>query len=460
MGTASGYILKLNNKHREQFEHSLDIYGSFAEAVDEFSFSRKLPLICFITDSQGRITHLASGKRGRRAGTKLSRLNCKEIIELEKPIRPGRLIKAVDSKVRFWIKLKLKTGGLLSPKSFESFVDSFIEISPESKPFLERYGKVRRERINRLTARERYSLATQKETVATALAISDMDREELTTWTLSNDDKPRSFLEGLSVARMREDPMVNNDLMVLPGHAFVKQMMYGAAVFQGDESRLTVILANRQPLEQSTGTDLIYFNETFQAFIMVQYKAMEQESKEAVFRFPNRQLTEEIKRMDSVLAELQKVPPDSGRDNFRLSQNPFFLKFCPRLLFNPYDTGLVPGMYLPLDYWKHCENDPVMEGPKGGKKLTYKNVGRYFNNSSFVHIVSRAWVGTTLTQSTILERIIRETIEIGKAVTIAIKRDDRDTPDDDGQDVRNPLTDGAFMDQYEPPIQQTVVLKA
>jgi len=36
-----------------------------------------------------------------------------------------------------------------------------------------------------------------------------------------------------------------------------------------------VIMANRLPLEEQTGADLIYFNEAYSAFVLVQYKAME-----------------------------------------------------------------------------------------------------------------------------------------------------------------------------------------
>ena len=43
---------------------------------------------------------------------------------------------------------------------------------------------------------------------------------------------------------------------------------------QDPSVRLTVIMANRLPLEQQTGADLIYFNEAYRSLVMVQYKAM------------------------------------------------------------------------------------------------------------------------------------------------------------------------------------------
>ena len=44
-------------------------------------------------------------------------------------------------------------------------------------------------------------------------------------------------------------------------------------------------MANRLPLEQQTGADLIYFHEKYRSFVMVQYKAMERESGEEKFRW-------------------------------------------------------------------------------------------------------------------------------------------------------------------------------
>jgi hypothetical protein len=159
---------------------------------------------------------------------------------------------------------------------------------------------------------------------------------------------------------------------------------------------------------------------------MVQYKAMEREDRrdgpaQAVYRLPDAQLKEEIGRMDAVLSTLRAYAPNTDIGGFRLTENPFFLKLCSRLVFNPDDVGLVPGMYLPLDYWKLLANDPGIKGPKGGLRITYDNAKRYFDNTSFTTVVSKAWVGTTPSQSQVLQDVIRATLETGKAVAIAIK---------------------------------------
>src|SRR5262249_3145809 len=100
----------------------------------------------------------------------------------------------------------------------------------------------------------------------------------------------------------------------------------------------------------------------------------------------------------------------------------FFLKLCPRIIFNPDDKGPFKGMYLPLELWKCLASDPITEGPRGGRVLTYKNAGRWLSSSDFISLVGNAWIGTSISQSTFLERVIRTVLETGKTVTLAIEQ--------------------------------------
>jgi hypothetical protein len=200
-------------------------------------------------------------------------------------------------------------------------------------------------------------------------------------------------------------------------------MQHATAVFTNNRVTLTVVMANRQPLEKQLGADLIYRNETYGSFVIVQYKAMEDESGTPRFRLPNAQLAEEIERMEKLWAPLQNCPPDGGLGGFRLKDNPFFLKLCPRITFDPDDASLIKGMYIPLEYWRRLETDPSIEGRFHGRGVTFYNVGRYFNNTSFSELVAGGWIGTTAPQTGILDAVIRQIVETGRTVTIAVKRD-------------------------------------
>ena len=73
MSKVAGYFLILNESRYFSFQGN--IYDKFAEPVSEFSHSRHVSLVCFITNEFGEITHIGLGKSGVRAGTDLRRLN-------------------------------------------------------------------------------------------------------------------------------------------------------------------------------------------------------------------------------------------------------------------------------------------------------------------------------------------------------------------------------------------------
>ena len=434
MARASGFAVLLPKNRMTSFLQCIEEDQPFAEPVGDFQHSRNVPLICFVVSAR-KLTHIGIGRRGTRAGTGLRRLNIDRVEEFASPLSVQRIINRLPKRNAASVRKRFEASGLLTEKGFAAVIKAIRQLEPKASVLLDRFSQTRTERIQRLSPRVKANLAQQKEAVLTALSIARLRRAAVQEWS-PPDGTPVSFLDGLPSARLREDPMVVHDLMHLPGFDIIKTYPYSAAVFESEATseRLTVILANRLPLEEQTGTDLIYFNETFQSFVMVQYKAMEREegpngAPQAVFRLPNAQLAEEITRMDTLLAAIHACPANTSHDGFRLTENPFFLKLCPRLVFNPDDIGLVPGMYLPLDYWKLLVQSPDIPGPRGGLRVTFENARRHFDNSAFTTIVSKAWVGTRPSQSDVLREAIRQTIETGKAIAIAVKPKKTDSAD-------------------------------
>jgi len=442
MGQAAGIVVHVSASRSESLLNAYGIYGNVAEAVPQFSHSRNLPLVVFLCLTRGKVTHLGDARRGMRAAHDMSRINITKLVELPSPIAFTSVVACVPARVRARVEAVLRNGGLLPPRSFEAVVTALQELSPTSHQVLKRFAEVRRRRIAGLERRASRSLAFQKETVATALALAGLARDELQAWSPKTDDPPASFLDGLPSARLREDPMIINDLMQVPGFEQIKAMPYGAALFEGEGVRLTVVLANRLPLEQQLGADLLYYNETFKSFVIIQYKAMDRSADgKAYFRIPDAQLTAELERMDETLLQLAGCPPDNEPHGFRLHQGPFYLKLCPRLVFNPDDMGLTKGMYLPLDYWRLLEADKGLRGPGGGKRITYENVGRYFSNDGFIDLVAKAWIGTTITQSAIVAEIIRVVLSSGRALAVAV-RSTAAAPDDMAGADADPVVPG------------------
>ena len=429
---AAGYVLHVPPDRREllleEAEHGGSYYRSapsVAEPVPTFQHSRRAPLVVFASFEDGKVTHIADGKRGISAGTGLARLNMQDLKPLARPIGFDELQSGVPKRLQRHLERVLTGGGILPPKTLEAFVDRIVELDTSVSGRLARYSRRRREAWRRFESSATKNLAFQKETLGIALEISGISRDELLEWQLV-DGSQQSFLDGLPGAQVREDAMLLADFSTVPGFGTIDEVThYGSKVFQNAEYppvRLTVIMANRLPLEQQTGADLIYFNEAYQSFVMVQYKAMEIGINQAEFRWQaGDQFAQEIERMDALLVELNKIQSGSDPDGYRFSENPFFLKFCPRVVFNPDDKGLFKGIYLPLDLWKRSNAAGRLKGSKGGSVLTFQNVGRRINNSEFVGLVSGSWVGTSIEQSAMLRLLIREVLASGKTVTLAIE---------------------------------------
>jgi len=357
MITAAAYVLKVPENRREillggpfhRFSHE---NMPVAEPVPRFDHSRRAPLIVLACFDDAAITHIASGRKGASAGTGLVRLNMTLLEPLATRIEFRKLLSRAPVRVRAHLQRTLSNGGKLPPKSLGAVIDALIELQPSLSERLTRFSERRAQFLRELTESEQENLAFQKETLAAALEIAQIGTEPLLSWAPGG-SRGSFFLEGITSVYAREDAAIITDFSTLPGFEAIKHLPFAAKVFANPENpsvRLTVVMANRLPLEQQTGADLVYYNETYRSFVMVQYKAMDQGSDGAVFRWrPADQLEDEIARMDAMLEQLNRVAKDASPGSFRLHTNPFFLKLCPKVVFNPDDKGLFKGMYLPLD---------------------------------------------------------------------------------------------------------------
>jgi hypothetical protein len=451
---ASAYVLNVKPDRRETLltgsdSHSGDVIA--AEPVPLFNHSRRSPLVVLASFENNTLTHVGNARKGAPAGTDLVRLNLTSLHRLRRPISFSEILRAMPTNLRGYLERAFESGGLIPPKTVRAVVDVLGEMDPDLREMLDRLSASRADMIAGLGTRARENLALQKETLATALAIAGVQAEEILAWSPSTEE-PTSFLDGLPGARVREDVMLYADISSLPGFSILKDAPHIAArTFQSvdQQTRVTVVMANRLPLEEQTGADLIYFNETFRSFVLVQYKALEKVTDEPEFRWTEGdQFTTELLRMDKLLETLNEAEADNNPDGFRLTTNPFFLKFCSRVVFNPDDKGMFPGIYLPHGLWKALAGSDRLKGPRGGNLLTGKNVGRRMNSPEFVMLVAGSWVGTTMKQSESLDALFKSILETGRTVTFAIKRGP--DPDPDGIQVTEPfLNEGTAVDPEE-----------
>lgn len=438
MAGAGSYILKVPSERRALLLNAAAESSSVGEPVPSFTHGRA-PLVVFASFEEGKITHVADGKKGVTAGTGMVRLNLSNLHELSVPLSFTELLTEVPPRIRTSLKSRLERGGKLAPAGHKAALAAVARLLPEVASRLSRIDGSRLDFVRALPTAAQDNLAIQKESVGLALRLASLDTRRLSQWEPpSGESRPVSFLDGLPQARLREDAMIVHDLDTLPGFEVMKIYPFAARVFEGGGTRLTVILANKLPLEEQFGTDLIYVNETYRSFVMVQYKAMEQRRNKHEFRLPDEQLAKEIRRMSATQEVLARMPADASRDGFRLHDNPFFLKLCGRVKFDPDDNGLFPGMYLPLDYWQRLVLDEATLGVRGGRVVTFENVGRRLSERDFVSLVANAWIGTTLRDHFQIADLVREILETGKTVTLAV----RSGVTDDATPEASPWRDG------------------
>lgn len=426
--TVKIYVLEVS---RERCEELLDDFRNrkkCAVEVHPFDHSRSSPLVVLVSTEPGIVTHIADGRKSNRTTTNRFKLLMHNFEELDTHIKCDIVLSRVKSQLRRYAGPKFEDGGLIPHATSIDIAEIIKEMDPSLTDRLSMLSRTRSEILRRMSPGERQNLAAQKECLSTALELAGIDREALFGWNIREDGRPRSVLEGLSGSKTGEDVVLAHDWADVPGfRQLIRDVHASSRVFVSDDDpklQLTVIMANRTDLEKQTGADLIYCNDTCRNFVMVQYKAMERNSAsdEAEFRWHSGDhFTQQIAVMDGILQNLRMVPQRSHPDNFRFSDNPFFFKFFPRVSFDPDKKEISKGMYLPLDYWKCADQNNQFLGPKGGKVLTYRNVGRYITNTDFKTFISSCWVGTSLDQSSYLATIIREVIDSGRTLTLATR---------------------------------------
>jgi hypothetical protein len=275
-----------------------------------------------------------------------------------------------------------------------------------------------------LPKRSRENLALQKESLNTALRIAKLDPDAVINW-LPPEHETGSYLDGIQTGTVREGLMISADAEVFPGYEFVaRDVRTATKTFSNRRTRLRVTVADRQPLEEQTGADLIYFNETYNSFVIVQYKAMRRESGGFVSPFiyrPDKQLEKEITRMEAVNDVISEITSPDTLPAYRLNSDPFYLKLCPNITLNLDERSLFKGMYFPLSYWRLLLKDPCTEGPRGGRIVTYDNAGRKFNSTEFIQLVSSGFIGSRLYQSDFIRSLIQKVLSENKVVTLAVE---------------------------------------
>ena len=343
----------------------------------------------------------------RPAATRKDGIRCSDLIQISEPLSFDELVAELPAKFRAHLGYRM-----LPDQTGHETLEALIRLRPELDHPIKALRQDRK--IRERTGNSYGTIAMEKDAVGLAMNIMDVDRGALTQWETDAEDAT-SFLIGLREATLREDSMIVHDAGVFAGWEVVKRSAVGSVRFKSGDRSLTVINVNRTAIEKTLGVDLVYYNERFHAFVLVQYKRMHKGEKIGWVYRPDANHHDEVARMAKI-PSVAAAPLDAT--NYRLAPSACYFKLCESVVFDPHVSELLKGMYLPLDYMNACETSA--KGTRGGSAYGYSTLPRHLNNTLFVQLVQDGWIGSAGTVSDELRAFVEARVADGRSVMLAI----------------------------------------
>lgn len=389
---------------RQEFEHlTLVKPHSALDAI-------KLPTLCLLEIQEGDATkcYMATVTRKTAVSTFDSRLTIKKLRALHPDSFLAVEALLSDSRMKRLLGERLPDeGGIsnLSPK-LSAYLVEILARNSENQSALDTVFSL----LPRLRSVTNIPWA-QEDAIQSAMAAFGIRGNDIPDQVVLK--RGASSGLGLFGAYLYEDNVVHSDASRLLGFDAISADVTGRAVFQKRDERLVIYTANKLPLEQMLGVDLIYINETRGNIVMVQYKMLEEDkqdkdSRDWIFR-PDQQLRDEIDRMH--------LPDFEGSlSDYRLSRSPFFFKFVKRKIVDDKHQSFL----ISLGHLNQILAAPEAKGPKGGVRLSYETLdGTYLREADLLGLIRSGYVGTHKAETTALATIIQEVAKGNKAVVLA-----------------------------------------
>ncbi len=389
--------------------------GRFTVVERHSSFhDLKVPSLCLaeMPDGQSCKFYVGVVKSKARVGTFDSRITVLKLQTLNLSSF-GDLTSELDGQIfQTLLEAKLLTrhfATVLSPRLSVVIIEALSK-NPANKNAIEA-AAVHVPKLRQVSAAEWEQLDAIKTAMAAfGLSKSDFPRilelVEGSDSTLDYLDSPR--------AHALEDNVIARDASVIPGFELVEKHVTGRAVFLRSGGKLEVYTANKGPLEEMLGVDLIYINGSAGNTVMVQYKMLTTHTDPAtektdwIFR-PDTQFDVEKGRM--------KLLPIQGEiDDYRLHRSPFFFKFVKRKGDGESHSSFV----ISLDHLNQFLDSLDSRGPKGGVRVGFNSLkGVYLRETDLLGLIRSGYIGTHRVETDALKPIIQAVSEGKRALVLA-----------------------------------------
>lgn len=414
-----GFLIKFDEEQRAPLlQQAIDVRSGFSDALSTADWPLGRWEVCGLMFAPDTITHWALARRNRRVATAKSRVEFIQVAATD--INLQLLENLIEPRLqRFIVRARSGAGGRVPPATWSQLKDALKRVDPDSYELLDRLERRRDSSDSTVDHPAAHIVAQERDATGIVLDIFDsthqLRKDVLTRWTPPAARQMRSFLDGLDGVRTIEDHFIAHDASGFP-EATRKESTIVGTVFQLGNRMVEVMNVNRTGIENALGVDLIYYNEQFGAWTMLQYKALEGHAP-AGFR-PNAQFDAELRRM----LRFRRKHRDrwKQRDDltgYRLCGDGFYFKFCSRIQLEILSPGLLPGMYLPRPYLQALLRSQGT-GSRGGRFLTEENAGRHISNTLFATLVRDAWIGTRGLSSRKIAQLVSLSLDAGRSVVI------------------------------------------
>ncbi|WP_445367468.1 hypothetical protein ACH5Y9_21045 [Methylomonas sp. BW4-1] len=437
---ATGLLLRFDEERRNDLilDTADEGYESFSDALSVPDWELGKLNIALLSFTDSTIDYISLAKKGKRVVTSKNRIDFSGLVNLN-----AISIRAVESRLnerlqRYFIKTSQGAGGIIPPATWAALISAIKAERPNLVEDIDRILSLRRYSGYRLNGEAADILLQEREALGIALDIfsgSNLLRNQVLSEWVPYDDTVvevnesaataklanlgtgrSSFMKGIPQRYVQEESAIQHDLFNWPGMS--PQHEAGVSVFEQGGRRLEVHYANRNALEHTLGVDLIYYNEEFQLFALVQYKLMREEGSVVLYR-PDNQFRAELARMDQVYKSIHNAAPIQSHQEYRLNDDGFLLKLVPATGLRPASGELIKGMYIPREYMHFLVGPNGPKGSGGGTQITFTTAPRYLTNSQFAQSIHAGWIGTRGIQSDTLAATFREFYESGRALLVA-----------------------------------------
>ncbi|MCG3175187.1 MAG: hypothetical protein MOGMAGMI_00109 [Candidatus Omnitrophica bacterium] len=335
---------------------------------------------------------------------------------------------SLPNKLRsHYVRASRGAGGRIPVATWQALKKALREIDHDSYQAILELERLRDSAGQIISSRGLETLVQQRDAVGVALDIFDPTqrcrKDVVSNWTMPPGDMGRSFLDGLGKVRCIEDNLISSDANAFGRSDSTRNMVGGVIIAVGGR-KLETFNVNRTAIEQSLGVDLIYWNEAFQSWVLVQYKIAEDDTETRGKHYrPDAGFREQLSRMREFRAKHPDLwTPSAGNLNYRLCGDGFFFKFCTRMQLVVMSERLTPGFYVPRLLVESYLTEQSSLGSKGGELIKFTSESRWISNSLFTQLVADSWIGTRGATTQVISEIIRRSLAAGRSVVMCRAR--------------------------------------